>query len=88
MEAMACGLPVVAAENSGSLAILSENRGGILVPSGDYKKLSEEVVKLALKPSKIEMIGNDGRDYVAQKYDWTTAIIPKYKQIYKKLRLK
>lgn len=46
-EAMECGLPVIAFDNSGPKEIINKNNiNGILVPLGEINKLSEEIINL------------------------------------------
>ncbi len=43
MEAMACGLPVVAADNRGHRALIKDGETGFIVAPDDYKKMAERI---------------------------------------------
>ena len=45
IEALSCGLPIVASDIGGILEIINENELGILVPPGDTKKLSNAILQ-------------------------------------------
>ena len=46
MEAMACGLPVVAADNRGHRALIKNGRDGFLVPAGDSHEMAQKISAL------------------------------------------
>lgn len=50
IEAMVCGLPVVATANSGHRAVIENGKNGILVPIGDAKELACQIIRLANTP--------------------------------------
>jgi glycosyltransferase involved in cell wall biosynthesis len=54
IEAMACGLPVVATEYPGVRAVVEEGREGVLVPGGD-------VAAIAAAMRSMSELGSDGR---------------------------
>lgn len=53
-EAMACGLPVVAFENSGPTEILDNGKYGILVPKYDVDKFAQAIIRLIENPNELE----------------------------------
>ena len=59
VEAMACGLPVVASEVNGIADILEggEKSGGVLVPPGDARALSDALSRLLNDQSLTEALG-------------------------------
>lgn len=59
VEAMACGLPVVAADAPGVADILEggEAAGGIVVPVGDARALAEALIRLSADPTLGAVLG-------------------------------
>lgn len=56
MEAMACGLPVVAAHNRGHAELIEEGRNGFLVPHGDSAVFASRLQLLCdFKDSRLKM---------------------------------
>ena len=66
MEAMACGLPVVASAASGMQEILKDgwNSGGIVVPREDPGALAIEAVRLLENPTWREEVGRHARSRI------------------------
>ncbi|WP_455387552.1 glycosyltransferase family 4 protein [Petrachloros mirabilis] len=66
MEAMACGLPVVASAASGMRDILQDgwNSGGAVVPCENPHALSVEILRLLRNPSLREEIGRSARSRI------------------------
>lgn len=59
-EAMACGIPVVAFENTGPKEIITQNgKNGILVTKGDINQLAEEVIRLINNEEQIKVISEE-----------------------------
>lgn len=52
-EAMTCGLPVVAFENSGPTEILDNGEYGILVPKYDVNKFAQAIIRLIENPNEL-----------------------------------
>jgi len=75
MEAMACGLPVVASAASGMQDILKDgwNSGGVVVPCKDSDALAIEVVRLLENPTWREEVGRYARSRI-QKMFSTNAV--------------
>jgi len=57
VEAMACGLPVVATATEGARAIVSHESDGLLVPVGDHAALAEAIVTLLADDSLRARLG-------------------------------
>ena len=70
LEAMACKVPVVATDVSGSNEIIQSNMNGILVPSNDSNRLADALVMLALNRILRQTIARAGFDTVTEKYDY------------------
>jgi glycosyltransferase involved in cell wall biosynthesis len=68
MEAMACGLPIVATNVGGNKELVKENKGGYLVPPKNSKILSEKILKLMKNPEKRKKMGEFNYKFI-KKYD-------------------
>jgi glycosyltransferase involved in cell wall biosynthesis len=68
IEAMACGVPVVATDVPGSADILRGSEGGILIPDGDLKNSVPMVAGLLIDPERRAAMGRRGREEVEQRY--------------------
>jgi len=70
LEAMACGLPVVASNLEGNAEIIDNGETGYLVPPADSRALAE-AISLLLDNHKIaSQIGNNARKKTEEFYDW------------------
>jgi glycosyltransferase involved in cell wall biosynthesis len=56
LEAMACGLPVIASDAGGNIEIVAEGRAGLLVPSGDRGALADAMIQLIEDPALAERL--------------------------------
>jgi glycosyltransferase involved in cell wall biosynthesis len=61
LEAMACGLPVVATRVGGNPEIVEEGKTGLLAPRGDDAKLAEAIVRVLTDPTRARAMGEAGR---------------------------
>lgn len=64
LEAMACGLPVIACEGSGASEVVTSDVTGILVPPNDVAALSQSLRELLSNPAKRIRMGQLAREYV------------------------
>ncbi|KAF0138189.1 MAG: Glycosyl transferase group 1 [Rhodospirillaceae bacterium] len=71
VQAMACGLPVVATTESGAADILRDGIDGRIVPSGNPPALAAALEELAADPLLRQTIGDRARRAVSTGYDWT-----------------
>jgi glycosyltransferase involved in cell wall biosynthesis len=69
MEAMACGLPVVASGLSGIPELVEHERTGILVPPGDPRALADALARIAREPGLARRMGTAGRQKVMAEFD-------------------
>ena len=65
-EAMACGIPVVAADLGGSRELVADGETGFLVPAGDDEALAERLARLADDAGLRRHMGEAGRQRIAQ----------------------
>ncbi len=69
MEAMACGLPVVATEVGGIPDIIESYRTGILVRKGNTQELSEALVSLLQDTVQRERMGDAAYEFARKYFD-------------------
>jgi glycosyltransferase involved in cell wall biosynthesis len=69
MEAMACGLPVVATEVGGIPDIVDSNRTGILVQKGDIQKLAEALTSLLHDSGQRKRMGQAAYEFAREHLD-------------------
>jgi glycosyltransferase involved in cell wall biosynthesis len=64
LEALACGVPVVATDVGSVKESILEGRTGLLVPSQDVQAMAQAVERLLCDPSSRHAMGSAGRDLV------------------------
>jgi L-malate glycosyltransferase len=70
VEAMACGVPVVAYDADGLKEVILNQKTGIVVPKGQIEELADTIKKLLLDDQMRQEMGNDGVKHVRKHYDW------------------
>ncbi|MDR5708484.1 MAG: glycosyltransferase family 4 protein [Armatimonadota bacterium] len=68
LEAMACGIPVVASAVGGVVEMVTHEREGMLVPPGNPERLAEAISRLLLDPDRRREMGRMGREKVLREY--------------------
>lgn len=74
VEALACGVPVVAGAVDGFKEVLRDGETGFLVPPGDAESLAERLVQLAHAPSLRQEMGRAGRADVQARFEWQSCV--------------
>jgi glycosyltransferase involved in cell wall biosynthesis len=69
LEAMACGLPVVASDIGGVKLVVNEENG-FLVEPGQRKQLLDALTKLIKDPTLRTKMGINSRQKICQQYHW------------------
>ena len=69
LEAMACGLPVIACRASGAAEAVTEGESGLLVPPNDVESLADALHKLLSDRKKRKAMGERARRFVLQEAD-------------------
>jgi glycosyltransferase involved in cell wall biosynthesis len=85
VEAMACGLPVIACHTHGPAAIVTDHRTGWLIPPDDEDALVDSLVTAANDPQQRRAYGRRGQTE-SRRYDWTR-IAPHVASLYEELLL-
>jgi glycosyltransferase involved in cell wall biosynthesis len=86
LEAMACGLPVVATDVGGNREVIADSGGGILVPSGSPELLADAVLSILRRPSVRLQMGRAARSRVERAFDLRT-VVSRYEELYMRLWL-
>jgi glycosyltransferase involved in cell wall biosynthesis len=84
LEAMSCGLPVIATDVRGNREIISDKKNGIIVPPRNPKKLAETIIMLMDDAKLRKTISINAKETVRKNYSWD-AITDKYINLYKLL---
>jgi len=74
VEAMASGLAIVAADQSGSSAHLEHGRTGLLAPPRDADAFVRHTIRLLEEPSQRRRLGRAARKQAEESYDWETTL--------------
>ena len=81
LEAMACGLPVIATDVGGNSELIEAGKTGVVVPAGDVPAMAREIIALAKQREKARAMGLDGRKRVEQTFSMT-AMVKQYQDLY------
>ena len=76
LEAMSCGIAVIASQKGGLTDFIEDGKTGILVPPGDYKTLASKMDELLDNDEYRLKLGAEARKHAFQ-YSWSN-IINKY----------
>jgi len=70
LEAMACGLPVIATDIAGNAELVHPETTGLLVPPEDHLTLRNALNALFLEPERRLAMGSAARKLVEERYTW------------------
>ncbi|HET9785391.1 MAG TPA: glycosyltransferase family 4 protein, partial [Terriglobales bacterium] len=85
IEAMAAGVPLVAAAAGGMLEIVEPERSGLLTPPGDAGALAAVMLRLAREPELRTRLIAGGRQRVRERFS-QDAIHAQWMELYRELR--
>ncbi|MFC1828891.1 glycosyltransferase family 4 protein [Thermodesulfobacteriota bacterium] len=84
LEAMACGLPVVASDCSSIPELLDNGKGGFLCPVGDLKAFAEKINILADSPGLRKKMGEYNRAKVEEMFT-LDRMVKEYKELFEQV---
>lgn len=74
VEALSCGVPVIAGAVDGFKEVLRDGQTGFLVPPGDAAALADRMVTLAQNPVLRKQMGAAGRADVQARFEWVDCV--------------
>lgn len=81
LEAMACGLPVVATRVGGNPELVQPGQTGLLVPAGDAPALAHALRDALVSEETRRAMGREGRRRVEQRFS-LTVMVARYRRLY------
>jgi len=84
LEAMSCGIPVVASNIGGIPEVISHGDCGFVAELGDTKRMAKYVVELLENQKKWKVFSDNARKRSVEFFD-SSVIVPKYMEIYENL---
>jgi glycosyltransferase involved in cell wall biosynthesis len=84
LEAMACGVPVIATRVTGNVDLIEDGVTGLLVSPGDVKELAGALLTILTDPETGENLRRRARDMVHHNYNLNT-MVERYSNLYKSL---
>jgi glycosyltransferase involved in cell wall biosynthesis len=70
LEAMACGVPVIASAVGGHLDTVLDGRTGALVPPRDPAALAQRLRELLADPARLAALGSAAATHARSRYGW------------------
>jgi glycosyltransferase involved in cell wall biosynthesis len=74
LEAMACGLPVIACEGAGAAEVVRDGINGILVPPNDVTAVANALRRLLSETDLRSRLSTGAREYVVREADSVMAV--------------
>ena len=84
LEAMACGVPVIATETGGLPEVITQGETGYLLPIGDIQKMAERAIHLLSNTKQHKLFRRQARIRARQHFN-ADRIIPQYEAFYREI---
>jgi glycosyltransferase involved in cell wall biosynthesis len=84
LEAMAHGLPVVAAPSGGVPTLIEDGETGFLVPMRDLETMADQLSYLLERPDERDRVGANARAFVETNYSWE-AVLDSLTNVYERV---
>lgn len=84
LEAMSCGIPIIASDLGGVNEMIKDLENGVIVPPGDPIKLAESIQNLLNNEDLMTKLSINGRKIIEDKFSWDS-IAKKFSKIYQEL---
>lgn len=81
LEAMACGLPVVATAVTGTSEVILDGETGLLIPPKRPDKLTNAILRLLINKELREKMSKNAKEYVKRNFTWDI-IAKNFEEIY------
>ncbi|MGG0726049.1 glycosyltransferase family 4 protein [Bacillus mycoides] len=81
MEAMACGLPVVATDNRGHRELIINNNNGWIVDRDDIKAMADRIKGISINPKVLAQMGQYGCTSIKNQYS-VNEVLKEKQEIY------
>lgn len=84
LEAMSCGVPVISSSIGGLPEVNIHGSTGYIAEIGDVNRMAKYAIDLLTNEQKYNIFSNAARERAVNNFQ-TSAIVPKYEQLYKRL---
>ncbi len=84
LEAMSCGVPVIATRTGGLPEVVIDGENGLLSPLGDVELMSQKGIELLSDENRLNRFRENCRKRAVEKFD-SKLIVPKYEKYYEKI---
>lgn len=81
LEAMSCGIPVIAPEALSIPDIIKDGYNGLITPPGDFKMLKERITELIVNEEMRLRIGENARETILNEFSYEKVAL-KMKEVY------
>ncbi|WP_339735846.1 glycosyltransferase family 4 protein [uncultured Gimesia sp.] len=86
VEAMACGLPVIASNIGGLPFSVTNQKTGLLCQPGDVRDWTRKLNQLLDHPKQLSAYGENGRRQFEERFQWKDVIQRDYQRLFNKTR--